>query len=107
LGIISTFAPITSDISYYKALNSGSVSDLIAASEKFGASSKTQLRIAAVLSENSLHSESLTVATRLVSRNSEEFNAWSLIYSNPKTNGDLKVTALSNMRRLEPNKKDF
>lgn len=107
LGLISTFAPITSDISYYKALNSGSVSDLTAASEKFGASSKTQLRIAAILSQNSLYSESLTVATRLVSRNKEEFNAWSLIYSNPTANNDLKETALYNMRRLEPNKKDF
>jgi len=107
LGIMSTFAPITSDTSYYKALNSGSVSDLTAASEKFGASSKTQLRIAAIFSQNSLHSESLTVATRLVSRNSEEFNAWLLIYSNPMSNSELKVTALNNMRRLEPNKKDF
>jgi hypothetical protein len=107
LGIISTLAPITSNISYYKALNSGSVSALTTASEKFGASSKMQLSVAAILSQSSFYSESLTVATRLVSRNSEVFNAWSLIYSNPKTSSDLKMTALGNMRRLEPNKNDF
>jgi O-antigen ligase len=107
IGFISTSAPLTSDISYYKALNSRSASQLVAATEKFGASSKMQLRIAAILSQNNLYSESLTVSTRLVSRNSQEFNAWSLIYSNPKASSDLKVTARNNMRRLEPNKKDF
>jgi len=104
VGLILGIMPLISDAKFYSALKSSSEVKLSEAAGTFGATAKTQLRIITIFQDNGLFAKSLLLADSLVQKDSEVYEAWALIYSNPNSSKDRKAVAMRNMQRLEPNR---
>ena len=107
IGFTIALPPFLAQASLYQGFKSGSVSQLMSTSTQIGATSKTQVRIALTLEQSSFFSESLQVASRIVRNNPNDFDAWSLIYSNKMSSTKERQEALLNLKRLEPNRDKF
>jgi O-antigen ligase len=107
IGFTIAIPPFVAQANLYQAFKSGSVSQLMSTSTQIGATSKTQVRIALALEQNSFFIESLQVASRVVRNNPNDFEAWSLIYGNKMSSSRERQEAFLNLKRLEPNRDKF
>jgi O-antigen ligase len=106
VGSSLAIAPVIADVKYFSALKSASEVKFYESATTFATPSKTQLRIITILQDNGFDERSLFLSNYLLSKNPEIYEAWVLVYSNPKSSQSLKENALQNMKRLEPNQYD-
>ncbi len=104
-GLIIAAPPISADMAWFKATQSGNFLEVEKALQPRYLSPQDSSRLVNVVSilENSkLYDQALQYALRATEFNSENFDSWSALYSVQKSTPEQKRIALENMKRLDP-----
>ena len=105
LGLIIAAPPLSGDMAWFKATNSGNFLEVEKALKPRYLQPQDSLRLVNTISllENSkLYDQALQYALRAVEFNPQNFDSWFALYSVQKSTPDQRSAALENMRRLDP-----
>lgn len=104
-GFLLTYPPFSSDKEYVTALKTRDVAKLensISGSYFFPKNSTRLAQIALILRNSNLPEKSISAARLATQFNSENVDAWKVLFSDPSASENERQIALINLRRLDP-----
>ena len=104
-GLILAAPPISGDMAWFKATNSGNFLEVEKALKPgylHPQDSSRLVNMASILENSKLYDQALQYALRATEFNPENFDSWNALYSVQKSTPEQKRLALANMRRLDP-----
>ncbi len=104
-GLILAAPPISGDMAWFKATNSGNFLEVEKALKPgylHPQDSSRLVNMASILENSKLNDQALQYALRATEFNPENFDSWSALYSVQKSTPEQKSLALANMKRLDP-----
>jgi O-antigen ligase len=104
-GLILAAPPISGDMAWFKATNSGNfveVEKALDPSYLHPQDSSRLVNMVSILENSKLYDQALQYAIRATEFNPENFDSWNALYSVQKSTPEQKSLALANMRRLDP-----
>ncbi len=102
MGFVVSIWPVTQDISFRDALESGDALKLESATDKFPRTGYYYIYAAQILQENKLEDKALEMAKKAIEVNPRDFSAWKLLAANPKISESERATAIAKMKELDP-----
>lgn len=102
MGFVVSIWPVTQDISFRDALESGDALKIESATDKFPRTGYYYIYAAQILQENKLEDKALEMAKKAIEVNPRDFNAWKLLAANPKISESERATAIAKMKELDP-----
>ena len=102
MGFVVSIWPVTQDISFRDALESGDALKIESATDKFPGSGYYYIYGAQILQENKLDDKALEMAKKAIEINPRDFNAWKLLAANPKISESERAAAIAKMKELDP-----
>lgn len=102
IGILVAIWPVSQDISYREALESGDAVKIERAADKFPRSAHYYSYTANILQENELDQRALVLIKKAIKENPRDFNAWKLLAANSKATESQRAAAIAEMRQLDP-----
>ena len=104
-GLIIAAPPISGDMAWFKATNSGNFVEVEKALKPgylHPQDSSRLVNMVSILENSKLYDQALQYALRATEYNPENFDSWNALYSVQKSTPEQKSVALANMRRLDP-----
>lgn len=104
-GLILAAPPISGDMAWFKATNSGNFLEVEKALKPgylHPQDSSRLVNMASILENSKLYDQALQYALRATEFNPENFDSWNALYSVQKSTPEQKSVALANMKRLDP-----
>ena len=104
-GLIIAAPPISGDMAWFKATNSGNFVEVEKALKPgylHPQDSSRLVNMVSILENSKLYDQALQYALRATEFNPENFDSWNALYSVQKSTPEQKSVALANMRRLDP-----
>jgi O-antigen ligase len=104
-GLILAAPPISGDMAWFKATNSGNFLEVEKALKPgylHPQDSSRLVNMASILENSKLYDQALQYALRATEFNPENFDSWNALYSVQKSTPEQKSLALANMKRLDP-----
>ncbi len=104
-GLILAAPPISGDMAWFKATNSGNFVEVEKSLEPgylHPQDSSRLVNMVSILENSKLYDQALQYALRAIEFNPENFDSWSALYSVQRSTPEQKSLALENMRRLDP-----
>ena len=104
-GLIIAAPPISADMAWFKATNSGNFLEMEKALQPSYLRPQDSLRLVntvSILENSQLFDQALQYAIRATEFNPENFDSWNALYSVQKSTPEQKAIALKNMKRLDP-----
>jgi O-antigen ligase len=101
-GLVVSIWPVTQDISFRDALESGDALKIESATDKFPRTGYYYIYAAQIFQENKVEDKALEMAKKAIEVNTRDFNAWKLLAANPKISESEKATAIARMKELDP-----
>jgi tetratricopeptide (TPR) repeat protein len=102
MGFVVSIWPVTQDISFRDALESGDALKIESATDKFPGSGYYYIYAAQILQENKLDDKALEMAKKAIEINPRDFNAWKLLAANPTISESERAAAIAKMKELDP-----
>jgi O-antigen ligase len=102
MGFVVSIWPVTQDISFRDALESGDALKIESATDKFPGSGYYYIYGAQILQENKLDDKALEMAKKAIEINPRDFNAWKLLAANPTISESERAAAIAKMKELDP-----
>jgi tetratricopeptide (TPR) repeat protein len=102
MGLVVSIWPVTQDISFRDALESGDALKIESATDKFPRTGNYYIYAAQILQENKLEDKALEMAKKAIEVNPRDFNAWKLLAANPKISKSERAAAIAKMKELDP-----
>lgn len=102
IGFVVSVWPMSNDMNFRNALESGDALRIESASQQFPKNSYYMAFASQLFLENGLEDKSLELARLSIKSNPRYFNSWKLLVSNPKLSQSEKSTAIAKMRDLDP-----
>jgi tetratricopeptide (TPR) repeat protein len=102
MGFVVSIWPVTQDISFRDALESGDALKIESATDKFPDSGYYYIYGAQILQENKLEDKALEMAKKAIEINPRDFNAWKLLAANPTISESERASAIAKMKELDP-----
>ena len=109
VGLILATPPISADMAWFKATNSGNLVEVEKAlkpSYLHPQSSERLVNMVALLENSQLFDKAHEYARKATEFNPENFDSWNALYSVKNSTPEEKELALKNMKRLDPNNPD-
>jgi len=109
VGLILACPPISADMAWLKATNSGNLVEVekaLTASYLHPSSSERLVNVCAILENSRLFEKAHEYALKATKYNPENFDSWNALYSVKNSTTVEKALALTNMKRLDPNNPD-
>lgn len=106
VGLILAAPPISADMAWFKATNSGNLVEVEKAlkpSYLHPQSSERLVNVVAILENSKLFDKAREYALKATEYNPENFDSWNALYSVKNSTPAEKELALKNMKRLDPN----
>jgi hypothetical protein len=104
-GVIIAFPPFLADSNWRTAVRSGNAELVISAADKWPQDSYRQANIAVLLAQNNLHVQAAEITRKAIAHNPNYFDAWKVLAGIPGSTPQEKVTAVAEMKRLDPRNK--
>ena len=104
-GLIIAAPPISGDMAWFKATNSGNFVEVEKALKPgylHPQDSSRLVNMVSILENSKLYDQALQYALRATEYNPENFDSWNALYSVQKSTPEQKRVALTNMKRLDP-----
>ena len=104
-GLIIAAPPISGDMAWFKATNSGNFVEVEKALKPgylHPQDSSRLVNMVSILENSKLYDQALQYALRATEFNPENFDSWNALYSVQKSTPEQKRVALANMKRLDP-----
>lgn len=104
-GLIIAAPPISGDMAWFKATNSGNFVEVEKALKPgylHPQDSSRLVNMVSILENSKLYDQALQYALRATEYNPENFDSWNALYSVQKSTPEQKRVALANMKRLDP-----
>jgi O-antigen ligase len=102
IGIVISIWPVSKDISFKNALDSGDPAKIELAANRFPHDSYTYVFASGVFLENSLDSRALDLARKAIEIRPRDFNSWKILVLNPKIGQEERDAAIAKMKTLDP-----
>jgi hypothetical protein len=109
VGLILAAPPISADMAWFKATNSGNLVEVekaLTPSYLHPQSSERLVNVVAILENSKLFDKAREYALKATEYNPENFDSWNALYSVKNSTSAEKELALKNMKRLDPNNPD-
>lgn len=109
VGLILACPPISADMAWFKATNTGNLVEVEKALEPsylHPQSSERLVNMVALLENSQLFDKAHEYARKATEFNSENFDSWNALYSVKNSTSEERELALKNMKRLDPNNPD-
>ncbi len=109
-GLILAAPPISGDMAWFKATNSGNFLEVEKALKPgylHPQDSSRLVNTASILENSKLYDQALQYALRATEFNPENFDSWNALYSVQKSTPEQKRVALANMKRLDPHNSEL
>lgn len=109
VGLILACPPISADMAWFKATNSGNLIEVEKAlkpSYLHPQSSERLVNVVSILENSQLFDKAREYALKATEYNPENFDSWFALYSVKNSTSSEKTLALKNMKRLDPNNPD-
>lgn len=101
-GFVVAMWPMSLDMNFRNALESGDALKIEAAAKQFPKSGYYLAFASQLFLENKLEDKALELATLSIESNPRHFNSWKSFVSNPKLSQSEKASAIAKMRELDP-----
>ena len=102
MGFVVSIWPVTQDIYFRDALESGDAVKIESTTDKFPQTGYYYIYAAQILQENKLEDKALEMAKKVIEVNPRDFSAWKLLAANPKISESERATAIAKMKELDP-----
>ena len=102
MGLAISIWPMTKDISFKDALESGDALKIERAVNSFPSSNYYYIYAGQIFKENKLEERVLEMAKKTIEINPREYNAWKLLSESPKISQVERDVAIANMKELDP-----
>lgn len=109
VGLILAAPPISADMAWFKATNTGNLVEVEKALEPsylHPQSSERLVNMVALLENSQLFDKAHEYARKATEFNPENFDSWNALYSVKNSTTEERELALKNMKRLDPNNPD-
>ncbi len=102
IGIMVSIWPVTQDISFRNAVESGDGLQVERVTDKFPRGGYYYIYAGEIFQANKWEDKALRMAKMAIEANSRDFSAWKLMAANPKISQEERDAAIAKMKELDP-----